>query len=124
MVQSLFNGLGGGGSGGGITPAAVLDKQVVTGVAATVLTTLNTITPTVETLITKVECSGQEYGKFQIYIDNILQVTKRGGPSRNVTFDFSWPLKLNAGQIFDVKVTHFVVGQTPDFESSIFGFTS
>lgn len=124
MVQSLFNGIGGSGSGAGITPASVLGKNIAAAVAATVQTTIVTLNPSVETLITKVECSGQEYGKFQIYIDNILQVTKRGGPSRNVTFDFSWPLKLNAGQIFDIKVIHFVGGQTPDFESTVMGFTS
>ena len=37
-------------------------------------------------------------------------------------FDFVTPYKVPAGTAVDIKVEHFVTGETPDFECAIIGY--
>ena len=91
-------------------------------VSASTLTTVATYSAITDKKITQVMCSGMEYGKFQLFINSILKMTRRGGPNRNVDFNFNVPLSLPAASVIDIKVTHFVPGETPDFEATILGF--
>ena len=91
-------------------------------VPASTLTTVATYSAIADKKITQVLCSGMEYGKFQLFINSILKMTRRGGPNRNVDFNFNVPLSLPAASVIDIKVTHFVPGETPDFEATILGF--
>jgi len=38
--------------------------------------------------------SGEDYAEFSFFIDGILKGTKRSGPSRNVEWNYSFPLAL------------------------------
>lgn len=95
----------------------------VTGITASTLTTVATFTATALIQnITRITCSGQESGKFQLFIDTVLIDTQRASPGLNVEFNWEKRLGMTTGSVLDVKVTHFAVGQTPDFESTIYGF--
>ena len=65
--------------------------------------------------------SGTVYGKFQLFLNTVLIETRRGGPDRTLIFEFNNPLLLNSGDILDVKVTHYTIGQTAEFESTVYG---
>jgi hypothetical protein len=104
-------------------PASVdtLATGTQTGVAANLLTTIVTFTAGSAKKITKVSVSGTEYAKFQLFKNTGLIETKRTGPDRSVDFIFNSPLVMNTGDILDVKVTHFYIGNTLEVEASIYG---
>ena len=104
-------------------PAQVsaLASDDVTGVSDGVLTTILTFTAAADTRLTRIAISGTDYAKFQIFIDTLLVETKRSGPDRSVELAFVAPLGLAAGQILDVKVTHYATGVLADFESTVYG---
>jgi hypothetical protein len=92
-----------------------------TSVAANLLTTIVTLTAATAKGITKVSVSGTEYAKFQLFKNTNLIDTKRTGPDRSVDFVFINPLSMSAGDILDVKVTHFHGTILIDVEASIYG---
>jgi hypothetical protein len=110
-------------AGNSALPASVdtLATGTQTGVASSLLTTIVTFTAGSAKKITKVSVSGTEYAKFQLFKNTGLIETKRTGPDRSVDFIFSSPLVMNTGDILDVKVTHFYIGNTLDVEASIYG---
>jgi hypothetical protein len=116
----LINGTNGGGPF--VRPIVVLAKAKATAVPVSTKTTVVTLTASTITYITNVICSGMEYGKWYLVIDSADEAIRRGGPARDVVWDFVNPLTLNAASVLDVKVEHFVTGQTPDFESTIMGY--
>lgn len=85
------------------------------------LTTILTYTAASDTRLTRISVSGTDYAKFQIFLNTVLIETKRSGPDRSLDFAFTAPLGLVAGQILDVKVTHYAPGVLADFESTIYG---
>lgn len=94
----------------------------LTGVLASVQSTIVTFTASApKTLISQVTVSGTVYSKFQLYLNTVLIETRRGGPDRTLVFEFSKPLRMLVGDILDVKVTHYTVGSTADYESTIYG---
>ena len=93
-----------------------------TAVPASTITTLATMTANGSRYVTRVSVSGQEYAKYTLHINSVLKETKRSGPDRSVEFEFDTPLGLASGDVLDVKVEHFVTGQTPDFEATIYGY--
>lgn len=93
----------------------------LTGVLDGVTTTIVTYTAAVKTLISHITVSGTVYAKYQLYKNATLIETRRGGPDRTLVFGFLRPLKLQATDILDVKVTHYVTTSTADFESTIYG---
>lgn len=106
------------------TPSVVLATVVKPLVSAATLTTIVTLSPVVDTFVSTIFCSGDQSAKFQLFVNSGLIITQRSGPSLNANFPFrSNPLKLVGSlDILDLKVTHNVTGQTPDFESTIMGF--
>lgn len=93
----------------------------VVGVTASTLTTILTYTAATATRLTRIAVSGTDYAKFQIFLDTVLVETRRSGPDRSLDFTFTAPLGMDAGQILDVKVTHYAPGVLADFESTIYG---
>lgn len=76
------------------------------------------------TWITQIFCSGQENSKWRIFEASTAKIVQRIGAGQiNVLFDFVTPFKVPAGPVtIDVKVEHFIVGETPDFEVTIMGY--
>jgi hypothetical protein len=104
-------------------PSNALVVGSVTSVPASTLTTIATYTATVAVKnLTRISCTGQESGKWQLFLDTVLIETKRATPGLDVEFRFGNSLQMSAGSVLDVKVTHFRTGQTPDFDSTIYGF--
>lgn len=99
-------------------------NNIVTGNVGTVpsntLTTILTLNASTIHKIARISCSGEDYAKYQIFIDNILKETRRSSPERTIDFIFNPTLLLNNGQILDVKVTHYYTGDLSSFESTIY----
>jgi hypothetical protein len=106
---------------GGSLAVSPLAGNALTNVPDTVLTTIVTYTAPSDKQVTQVTCSGTLYAKFQLFLNTVLMETRRGGPDRTVVFEFNNPLTLNSGDILDVKVEQYNVGQTADFDSTIYG---
>lgn len=104
-------------------PAAIdtLATGTQTGVGASLLTTIVTYTAPSAKKISKVSVSGTEYAKFQLFKNTGLIDTKRTGPDRSIDFMFNSPLLMTTGDILDIKVTHYYIGNTLDVEASIYG---
>jgi hypothetical protein len=96
----------------------------VSAVPATTLTTIVTKTADANlTNISLVSVSGDDYAKYTLVINTVIIDTRRTGPARNLTFDFtSNPLKTSVGDVIDIKVEHFFSGDTLDFEATIYGY--
>lgn len=104
------------------TPANILAKAIAASVASGVKTTVVTLSAAQDTYITEIIGSGMEYGKWFIVVDSVDQAVRRGGSDRDVIWTFVNPLKIAGGSVLDVKVEHFVSGETPDFEATIVGY--
>lgn len=87
------------------------------------LTTILTFTASQDTLISLIVCSGEDYAKFQLFINTDLVATKRSGNKRNVEWSFPNSLLLRNGEILDVKVTHYFTGDVLDFEAGLYANT-
>jgi hypothetical protein len=95
----------------------------VTTIAASTLTTVATFTATALVQnVTKISCSGQESAKWELFIDTVLFDTKRSGPELNAEFRWDKRFNMSTGSVLDVKVTHEITGETPNFEATIYGF--
>jgi hypothetical protein len=94
----------------------------VTDLAQSTQTTVATVPANGVKYITKVICSGNENGLWQIYLDSVLKVTKRT-TDRQVDFDFNLPMKQLATEVLDVKVTHFGPAALSDFQCTVLGYT-
>lgn len=59
-----------------------------------------------------------------MFIAGTARIVKRIGAGQvNGDIIFETPLKVAAGAVsVDIKVEHFVTGQTPDFEATILGY--
>lgn len=116
--QIIVTNPGGGGSGVNVTALA---GNAITNVPDTMLMTIVTYTAPTPIHITQITCSGTVYAKFQLFLNTVLMETRRGGPERTVVFEFNNPLQLQANDILDVKVEQYNVGQTADFDSTVYG---
>jgi hypothetical protein len=110
------------GFGSGASAGKGFIYAIATSVSANVETTILTHTATATENVVRLSMTGMENAKYRIYIDTVLAETLRSGPSRNVEMNFIHPLALGTGQVLDIKVEHFVTGETPDFEATIWGF--
>jgi len=111
------------GAGEALKNSVVLGKAIASTVSANSKTTVLTISAVVDTYITSIICSGMEYGKWFLTVDTVDQMIRRGGPGRDVIWEFVNPFKVSSGSVFDLKVEHFVTGETPDFEGTVLGYT-
>jgi hypothetical protein len=98
--------------------AGVLNNGAVANVVATTLTTIVTYTAPAAKGVTRVSCSGTNYAKFSLVLNTTTIEYKRSGPDRNVEFG---AFALSSGDVLDVKVEHYVTGDTADFEATIWG---
>lgn len=106
-------------------PVASLIFAESTSVSDNTLTTIASITPVAATSISNIMCSGEDTAKFQVFIDTVVKITKRGsGSDLNVDFTFAVPFQLDAGATMEVKVIHFNTGETLDYEAAILGYTT
>ena len=114
-------------SGGTVTidQIAVNNRPIWVGVQTDVsvdtLTTVTTVPANGVKYITKILCSGEDNGKWGLYIDTILKATLRT-TDRNVAFDFNTPLKILSAEVVDIKVTHFSDDANADFQCTVFGY--
>lgn len=111
------------GTGETLKNSTVLAKAIATSVESSSKTTVLTISASADTYITSIICSGMEYGKWYVTVDSADQMIRRGGPARDVIWEFVNPYKVASGSVLDIKVEHFVTGETPDFESTVLGYT-
>jgi hypothetical protein len=97
----------------------------VSNVAASTKTTIVTqsyIAGTFENL-TLVSVSGEDYAKFFVTINAADIDIRRSGPDRNVEFTYTGaPYALAPGDIVDIKVEHYNVGDLVDFDATIYGY--
>jgi hypothetical protein len=101
--------------------ASPVAAGAVTGILDNVLTTIVTYTPTVDKVITRISVSGTAYGKVELFTNASLIETQRMGPDRNLVINFLNPLILLMGIPLDVKITHYAIGETNDFEATVYG---
>ncbi len=109
----------------------IIAKQEVSNVLAngkngslsnSTLVTLTSISPIVDTCVSKIVGSGSVYGKFELFVNAIsTNIVQRGGVTRNITLDFNSPFKVAAGDTLEVKVEHFQSGVSASFEAAIMG---
>jgi len=104
-----------------VTSANVLAKAVASSVAASAKTTVVTITAAVDTYITKIIGSGHDYAKWYLVLDSVDQNIRRSDYDKS--WNFTNPWKISAGSVLDLKVEHFITGDTLDFEGTIWGYT-
>jgi len=102
-------------------PFSILSDGAVLAVAANTLTTIDTFTATGNDRIYLILASGQGFGKFTVEFNSTIILTLRTGPDRNAYFPLN--LGLTSGDIVDIKVEHFSMGKTIDYEASFIGFT-
>lgn len=102
------------------TSSALAGDSVV-GVPDNTLSTILTHTAATDSRVTRIGVSGTDYAKFQLFHNTVLIETKRSGPDRSLDFAFALPLGLDAGDVLDVKVTHYATGVLADFEATIYG---
>lgn len=100
---------------------SALAGGAIAGVTDGTLSTILTYTASAETRLTRISVSGTVYAKYQIFLNTVLIETKRSGPDRSMDFTFTIPLGLDAGNILDVKVTHYGAGVVADYEATIYG---
>lgn len=103
-----------------IVNALAVDAEV--NVPDNSLTTIVTYTAVADTRLSKIVVSGTDYAKFEVFKNAVLIETRRTGPERNLDFGFDNPLMLQAGDVLDVKVTHYNTGVLADFESTVYGY--
>ena len=104
----------------GLIPVNDIRTGTAISVSSAILTTILTLSALTKHKIMRISCSGQDYAKYELFIDTVLIETKRSGQKRNVDFNFTSGLLLNNTQVLDVKVTHFFTGDSLDFESTIY----
>ena len=98
-----------------------LARGVQTTVPASTQTTVVTLAANGVRFITKIVCSGHDHAKWEVYVDSIVVITKRENKF-TTEFDFANPYRLDEHSVMDVKVTHFVTGDSLDFDATIIGF--
>jgi hypothetical protein len=105
----------------GLSPVNILSFGAITGVVNSIETTIDTYTTLGDETIGDIVVSGTSYARFNIYINTVLSFVIRSGPQRQANLSLSRPIQFVAGDIIDVKVIHYNLGWTDDFEATILG---
>lgn len=105
----------------GLSPVSILSFNAITGVANSIETTIDTYTALGDETIGDIVIGGTSYARFNVYLNTVLQFVLRSGPNRQCNLSLQRPLQLVAGDIVDVKVIHYNLGWTDDFEATILG---
>ena len=107
--------------GGAAGVVSALSQATASSVPSGTLTVVTSFTATATTAITKISCSGSDYGQFRLLLASVVIDVRRSGPTRNTDFLFEYPLKLTTGQTLEVKVIHQDASVSPDFDATIYG---
>jgi hypothetical protein len=102
-------------------PVTVKDFSAITGVANSIETTVLTYTSLGNETISDIIMGGTSYARFNIYLNTVLSFVVRSGPNRQANFSIQRPLQLATGDVVDVKVIHYNLGWTDDFEATLLG---
>jgi hypothetical protein len=105
----------------GLSPVNILSFNAITGVVNSIETTVDTYTALGDETVGDIIMGGTSYARFNVYINTILQFVVRSGPARQANLALQRPLQLVPGDIIDVKVIHYNLGWTDDFEATILG---
>ena len=105
----------------GLLPTTIIDLSQITGVPNSIETTLATYTALGDKTIGDIVLSGTDYARFNIYLNTVLSFVVRSGPSRQANLQFQRPWQLLTGDVVDIKVIHYNMTATADFESTILG---
>lgn len=104
----------------------ILAYGTASAVAASTETTVvsYSTSATKATWISQIFCSGQENSKWRLFDAGTAKIVQRIGAGQvNMTYNFVTPFKVPAGTVtIDIKVEHFITGETPDFEAAIMGY--
>lgn len=104
---------------GGPYIGSVLAYTSITGVLDNILTTITSYTASEDTAISLIAMSGTTNSQVQLHLNGSPILVKRGG--YNIDVSLLPGFLLNAGDILEVKVLHYIIGETGDFNASIFG---
>lgn len=104
-----------------LSASVILKYTETPGVLPSTPTTIMTFSDVKDRIIGAIWVSGQGYAKYSVWINAARCGTYRssGNYSENLTMGTS--LMLETGDIIDVKVEHFVIGASLDFECSLWG---
>ena len=103
----------------GLLPTTVASFSPITGVPDSVETTIDSYTALGDETIGDILLGGTDYARFNIYINTVLSFVVRSGPMRQANLQLQRPLQLLAGDVLDIKVIHYNIGVSADFESTI-----
>ena len=102
-------------------PVTVKAFSPITGTLDNIETTILTYTSLGQETVSDIIISGTCYARFNIYLNTSLGFVIRSGPSRQANLSIQRPLQLTTGDVLDVKVIHYYVGDVEDFEATLLG---
>lgn len=108
----------------GNSPVTALATGTSNSVSSSVLTTITTLTASGEQTVSRAEVSGTGPGTATLVLNAAIIETRRFNGDRTTDFLFpGGPLKLDNGDILDVKIQHFAVppAETRDYTAVIYG---
>jgi len=108
----------------GNSPVTALATGTADAVSPSTLTTITTLTAVGEQTVSRAEVSGTGPGTATLVLNAAIIETRRFNGDRTTDFLFpSGPLKLDSGDILDIKVEHFAVPalETRDYTAVIYG---
>ena len=127
MTVAITNqGAGAGPGGAQVVVQKDIDILFFTRTSSVPSSTLSTIANYVapsNVRIVKVIISGQESARHGLYINTVEKGIKRATPGLDTEFEFSgYPLPLAAAGILQIRSEHFYAGETPTFETTVWGY--
>lgn len=108
----------------GNSPVSSLATGTSNAVSASTLTTVTTFTAVGEQTVNRAEISGTGPGTATLVLNAAIIETRRFNGDRTTDFLFlGGPLKLDSGDILDLKIEHFAVPalETRDYTAVIYG---
>lgn len=104
-----------------LLPVDIIKQGSVTGVNDNIETTIMTHTFLGNQTVGDIQVSGSEYAKFIFYINTVKSFVIRSGPMRQANLFLQRPLNFSVGDVLDIKVIHYYVGVTADFDVTLLG---
>ena len=104
-----------------LLPVDIIKYAAITGVNNGIETTITSHTFTGNQTVGDIQVSGTEYAKYLIYINTAIGFIIRSGPDRQANLFLQRPLNFSTSDVLDIKVIHYYVGITADFNVTILG---
>ena len=102
-------------------PVDVKEFSAITGVVDSIETTIVTHVVLGDETFSDILVGGSDYARFNFYVNSVLRFVVRTGPARYANLSLQRPLQLSVTDIIDVKVIHYNIGNTAEFECTILG---